>query len=106
MPAVHRLAAIFAADVAGYSGLMGADEDGTRERLEAHLAQCLETNIGEHHGRVVKTTGDGVLAELASVSDAVRCAVEVQRAIVDRESEVPDEQRITFRIGVKLGEDK
>jgi adenylate cyclase len=72
--ATRRLAAILAADVAGYSRLMGADEEGTHERFKAHLVELFDPKIREHHGRIVKTTGDGVLAEFASVVDAVRCA--------------------------------
>src|SRR6201981_3682892 len=104
MSSVRRLAAIFAADVAGYSRLMGADEEGTHERLKAHLAQLVDPKIKEHRGRTVKNTGDGMLAEFPSVVDAVRCAVEVQRAMADREPEVPEERRIRFRIGVNLGD--
>ena len=81
MASTRRLAAILAADVAGYSRLMGADEEGTHERLKAHLAELVDPKIREHHGRIVKTTGDGVLAEFASVVDAVRCSAEVQRAL-------------------------
>src|SRR6516164_6747618 len=98
MPTVRRLAAILAADVAGYSRLMGADEEGTRERLKAHLCELVNPKVVEHRGRIVKNTGDGILAEFSSVVDAVRCAVEVQRGMVDREPEVPDERRIRFRI--------
>jgi adenylate cyclase len=104
MPPVRRLAAILAADVAGYSRLMGADEEGTHERLQAHLRDLIEPKIAEHRGRVVKNTGDGFLAEFPSVVDAVRCAVEVQRGMADREPEVPEEQRIRFRIGINLGD--
>jgi adenylate cyclase len=104
MAATRRLAAILAADVVGYSRLMGADEEGTHERLKAHLAQLVEPKIKEHRGRIVKNTGDGLLAEFASVIDAVRCAVEVQRGIIDREPDVQDERRIRFRIGVNLGD--
>jgi hypothetical protein len=86
MPAVRRLAAILAADVAGYSRLMGADEEGTHERLKAHRREFLDPEISEHSGRVVKTTGDGMLVEFPSVVDAVRCAAEVQRAMIDREA--------------------
>jgi adenylate cyclase len=82
--ATRRLAATLAADVAGYSRLMGADEEGTHERLKAHLREAIEPAIREHHGRIVKTTGDGVLAEFASVVDAVRCAGEIQRAMAER----------------------
>ena len=99
-----RLAAILAADVAGYSRLMGADEEGTRERLQAHLRELVEPKIKEHRGRTVKNTGDGLLAEFASVVDAVRCAVEIQRGIIDREPEIREERRIRFRIGVNLGD--
>jgi len=104
MASTRRLAAILAADVAGYSRLMGADEEGTHERLKAHLAELVDPKIKEHRGRIVKNTGDGMLAEFASVVDAVRCAVEVQRGMIDREPGVPDEQRIRFRIGVNLGD--
>src|SRR5271169_1816150 len=102
--ATRRLAAILAADVVGYSRLMGADEEGTHERIKAHLAQLVDPKIKEHRGRTVKNTGDGFLAEFASVVDAVRCAAEVQRGMIDREPEVPDERRIRFRIGVNLGD--
>ena len=100
MASTRRLAAIFAADVAGYSRLMGQDEEGTHERLKAHLAQLVDPKIAEHRGRIVKNTGDGLLAEFSSVVDAVRCAVEVQRGMSDREPEVPEERRISFRIGI------
>jgi class 3 adenylate cyclase len=89
MPSVRRLTAILAADVAGYSRLMEADEEGTHERLKAHLAELVEPKIGEHRGRAVKNTGDGLLAEFASVVDAVRCAVEVQRGMINRERRCP-----------------
>src|ERR1700752_3576373 len=102
--ATRRLAAILAADVAGYSRLMGADEEGTHERLKAHLREVVDPKIEEHRGHIVKNTGDGMLAEFASVVDAVRCAAEVQRGMIDRELEVPDERRIRFRIGVNLGD--
>src|SRR5580693_10482195 len=104
MPAVRRLAAILAADVAGYSRLMGADEEGTHERLKAHRRELVDPKISEHRGRIVKTTGDGMLVEFPSVVDAVRCAVEMQRRMVDRNAEVPEDKRITFRIGVNLGD--
>src|SRR5690349_2116661 len=104
MPSVRRLTAILAADVAGYSRLMGADEEGTHERLKAHLGELVNPKIAEHRGRIVKNTGDGFLAEFQSVVDAVRCAVEVQREMIDREPEEPDERRIRFRIGVNLGD--
>src|SRR5215468_6957688 len=104
MPPVRRLAAILAADVAGYSRLMGADEEGTHERLGGHLRDLIEPKIAEHRGRVVKNTGDGFLAEFASVVDAVRCAVELQRAMADRNKGTSPEHRIEFRIGINLGD--
>src|SRR5246127_473566 len=104
MPSVRRLTAILAADVAGYSRLMGADEEGTHERLKAHLRELVDPKIEEHRGRIVKNTGDGFLAEFASVVDAVRCAVEVQRGMIEREPEMPDDQRIRLRIGINLGD--
>src|SRR6516165_4393352 len=100
----RRLAAILAADVAGYSLLMGADEEGTHERLQTHLWELVNPKIAEHRGRVVKNTGDGFLAEFASVVDAVRSAAEIQRGMIGREPEVPEEKRIRFRIGVNLGD--
>ena len=100
----RRLTTILAADVASYSRLMGADEEGTYERLKAHLQQLVNPTIEEHHGRIVKNTGDGMLVEFASVVDAVRCAAEVQRGMLDREPDVPDERRIRFRIGINLGD--
>jgi len=102
--ATRRLAAILAADVAGYSRLMGADEEETHERLKAHLRELVDPKIEEHRGRIVKNTGEGLLAEFPSVVDAVRCAVEVQRGMVNREPDVPEERRIRFRIGVNLGD--
>src|SRR5215467_10616551 len=98
MPTVRRLAAILAADVAGYSRLMGADEEGTHERLKMHLAELVDPKIAEHRGRVVKNTGDGFLADFPSVVDAVRCAVEVQRGMAEREPEVAEDGRIGFRV--------
>src|SRR3954451_19818223 len=104
MPLTRRLAAIFAADVAGYSRLMGADEEGTHERLKAHLQQLINPKIKEHRGRIVKNAGDGMLVEFANVVDAVRCAAEVQRGMIDREPDITDKRRISFRIGVNLGD--
>jgi TolB-like protein/class 3 adenylate cyclase/Tfp pilus assembly protein PilF len=104
MPAVRRLAAILAADVAGYSRLMGADEEGTHERLKAHLAELVDPKIGEHHGRIVKNTGDGMLAEFASVVDALRCAAQVQSGMTGRNAAAPADQRIEFRIGIHQGD--
>src|SRR6266404_5460799 len=103
-PVERRLAAILAADVAGYSRLMGVDEEGTHDRLTAHFRELVDPKIKEHRGRTVKNTGDGLLAEFVSVVDAVRCAVQVQRGMIDREPEVPSEQRIRFRIGINLGD--
>jgi len=102
MASTRRLAAILAADVAGYSRLMGMDEEDTHKRLQAHRRELVDPKIGEHSGRVVKNTGDGMLAEFSSVIDAVRCAVELQRAMIDRETWVPEDRRIRFRIGINL----
>src|SRR5271168_228006 len=102
--ATRRLAAILAADVVGYSRLMGADEEGTHERFKGHLVELIDPKIREHHGRIVKTTGDGVLAEFASVVDAVRCAGEIQRAMANRDLDLAEERRLRFRIGVNLGD--
>ena len=96
MPPVRRLTAILAADVAGYSRLMGADEEGTHERLKAHLGELVNPKIEEHRGRIVKNTGDGFLAEFASVVDAVRYAVEIQRGMSDRNAGTSPEQRIQW----------
>jgi class 3 adenylate cyclase len=104
MPSTRRLAAILVADVAGYSRLMGADEEGTHERLRRHLRDLIDPKIKEHRGRVVKNTGDGMIAEFSSVVDAVRCGVEMQRAMADRNMEVPDDRRIAFRVGINLGD--
>jgi adenylate cyclase len=104
MASTRRLAAILAADVAGYSRLMGADEEGTHERLRAHFRELVNPKIAEHHGRVVKNTGDGMLAEFPSVVDAVRCAIEVQRGMADRNAETVEDKRITFRVGINLGD--
>jgi len=104
VPASRRLAAILAADVAGYSRLMGADEEGTLERLKALRHELLDPKIAEHHGRIVKTTGDGMLVEFASVVDAVRCAVSVQQAMPERHAGVAADSRIELRIGINLGD--
>jgi adenylate cyclase len=100
----RRLAAIFAADVAGYSRLIGADEEGTLERLKAHRRELIDPKIAEHQGRIVKTTGDGLLVEFASPVKAVRCAIEVQRGMVDRNADLRPDRRIDFRIGINLGD--
>jgi TolB-like protein/class 3 adenylate cyclase/tetratricopeptide (TPR) repeat protein len=104
MPSVRRLTAILAADVAAYSRLMGADEEGTHERLKAHLGELVNPKINEHRGRIVKNTGDGMLAEFPSVVDAVRCAVELQRGMAERNAAAPPERCIEFRIGINLGD--
>jgi len=104
MPSARRLAAILAADVVGYSRLMGADEEGTHERLQAHFRELVNSKIAEHRGRIVKNTGDGFLAEFASVVDAVRCAAEVQRGMAERNEGTAPERQIEFRIGVNLGD--
>jgi adenylate cyclase len=100
----RRLAAILAADVAGYSRLMGVDEEGTLSALKELRRELADPKIKEHRGRIVKTTGDGLLVEFASVVDAVRCAVEVQYEMAERNAGVPEEQRIQFRIGINLGD--
>jgi TolB-like protein/class 3 adenylate cyclase/Tfp pilus assembly protein PilF len=104
MASTRRLAAILAADVVGYSRLMGVDEEGTHERVQAHLRDLVDPKIREHRGRIIKTTGDGVLAEFASVVDAVRCSGEIQRAMADRDLDLAEERRLRFRIGVNLGD--
>src|SRR5262245_33623610 len=104
MASIRRLTAILAADVAGYSRLMGADEEGTHARLRAHLRELIDPKIAEHRGRTVKNTGDGLLAEFASVVDAVRCAAEVQHGMTDHELGIPEDRRIRFRIGINLGD--
>src|ERR1700756_5419600 len=104
MTTPRRLAAILAADVAGYSRLRGADEEGTLERLKALRGELVDPKITEHHGRIVKTTGDGLLVEFASVVDAVRCAVAVQQAMPERNTGVPADNRIELRIGINLGD--
>jgi TolB-like protein/class 3 adenylate cyclase/Flp pilus assembly protein TadD len=104
MTTTRRLAAILAADVAGYSRLMGVDEEGTLERLKALRRELADPKIKQHRGRIVKTAGDGLLIEFGSVVDAVRCAVEVQGAMAERNANVPPDRRIEFRIGVNLGD--
>src|SRR5215467_14073099 len=100
----RRLAAIFAGDIAGYSRLLGADEEGTLRQLKGHRKELVDPKITEHRGRIVKTTGDGMLVEFVSVVDAVRCAVEIQRGMLDRNSSIPTENRIQFRIGINVGD--
>src|SRR5215469_16111982 len=100
----RKLAAILAADVAGYSRLMGADEEGTLAALKAILRELGDPMIAHHRGRVVKTTGDGLLVEFASVVDATRCAVALQRAMIDRNASIAVDKRIEFRIGINVGD--
>jgi class 3 adenylate cyclase/TolB-like protein/tetratricopeptide (TPR) repeat protein len=100
----RRLAAILAADVAGYSRLVGADELGTLNRLQVHWDTLIEPTIRSHHVRIVRIAGDGVLAEFASVVDAVECAVEMQRAMAERNAGIPAEERIQFRMGINVGD--
>ena len=104
MSQTRRLAAILAADVAGYSRLIGADESGTLERLRALRREVLDPKIAEHRGRLVKTTGDGLLVEFGSVVDALRCAVEVQREMAGRNAGVPPDSSIELRIGINVGD--
>ena len=104
MSQTRRLAAILAADVVGYSRLMGADEEGTLERLKALRHELVDPKIAEHRGRIVKTTGDGLLVEFPSVVDAVRCAVEVQQAMPERNTGLGTDNRIELRVGINLGD--
>jgi len=100
----RRLAAILAADIAGYSRLTGVDEEGTIARIRTLRQELIDPTIAAHRGRIVKTTGDGILIEFASVVDAVRCAVEVQRGVTTRNTNVPADKRIEFRMGINLGD--
>ena len=100
----RRLAAILAADAVGYSRLIGADEEGTLAALKAHRLELIDPKVERHHGRIVKTPGDGALIEFASVVDAVRCAIDVQRGMAERNTGVPSDERIEFRIGINVGD--
>jgi len=100
----RRLAAILAGDIAGYSRLMSIDEEGTLHDLKVHHKELVDPKITEHRGRIVKTTGDGILVEFVSVVDAVRCAVDIQRGMADRNTNVPVDKRIQFRIGINVGD--
>jgi TolB-like protein/class 3 adenylate cyclase/Tfp pilus assembly protein PilF len=100
----RRLAAILAADVAGYSRLMGVDEEGTLASLKLHRRQVIDPKIAEHRGRIVKTTGDGALVEFSSAVDAVRCAMEIQQAMAERNVNIPEDRRTEFRIGINVGD--
>jgi adenylate cyclase len=104
MSETRKIAAILVADVVGYSRLASADEDRTLSRLRGLRSDLVDPAIAAHHGRVVKRTGDGILIEFRSVVDAVRCAVEVQSGMVERNAGVPPERRIEFRIGIHLGD--
>jgi TolB-like protein/class 3 adenylate cyclase/cytochrome c-type biogenesis protein CcmH/NrfG len=100
----RRLAAILAVDIAGYSRLMGANEEGTLRQLKEHRKELIDPKITEHRGRIVKTSGDGMLVEFVSVVDAVRCAVDVQRGMIERNAKLPVESRIQFRVGINVGD--
>src|ERR1700757_1570417 len=104
MAGTRKLAAILVADIVGYSRLAGADEDRTLARLRGLRSDLIDPAIAAHHGRVVKRTGDGILIEFRSVVDAVRCAIEVQSGLIERNAGVPAERRIEFRVGVHLGD--
>lgn len=104
MSETRKLVAILAADIAGYSRLVGADEDRTLARLRGLRSDLIDPAISVHHGRVVKRTGDGILIEFRSVVDAVRCAIEVQKGMVERNAGLPPERRIEFRVGIHLGD--
>ena len=104
MAQTRKLAAILAADVVGYSRLAGSDEDRTLARLRGLRSDLIDPAIAAHHGRVVKRTGDGVLIEFRSVVDAVRCAIEMQNGMVERNAGLPPERRIEFRVGIHLGD--
>src|SRR5258708_23011326 len=100
----RRLAAILAADVAGYSRLMGTDEERTLRQLKLHRRVLVDPKITEHRGRIVKTTGDGMLVEFPSVVDGVRCAVEIQRGMIELNVAVAQDKRVEFRIGINVGD--
>src|SRR3984885_429816 len=102
--AERRLGAILAADVVGYSRLIGADEEGTLDRLKSIRGELIDPTIAIHRGRLVKTTGDGLLVEFGSVVDALRCAVEVQREMATRNLGIPPKRRIEFRMGINVGD--
>ena len=104
MSQTRRLAAILAADVAGYSRLIGVDEGGTLRQLKAIRAELMDPKIAEHNGRLVKTTGDGLLVEFGSVVDALRCASELQAGMAERNTEIAADRRIEFRIGINVGD--
>ena len=100
----RRLAAVLAADVAGYGRLMGVDEEGTLAALKVCRRELIDPKIAEHRGRIVKTTGDGALVEFGSAVDAVRCAMEIQRAMAEHNAVIPEDRRVEFRIGINVGD--
>lgn len=100
----RKLVSVFVADVVGYSRLMELDEEGTHARLNAIQQDLIKPKISEHRGQIIKNTGDGALVEFASVVDAVRCAVEIQREMIDYGADFPEDRRIVFRIGINLGD--
>ncbi len=104
MSETRKLAAILVADVVGYSRLAGTDEERTLARLRALRSDLIDSAIALHHGRVVKRTGDGLIIEFRSVADAVRCAIEVQSGMIERNAGLPPERRIEFRVGIHLGD--
>ena len=104
MSETRKLAAILVADVVGYSRLAGADEEGTLARLRGLRTDLIDPTIAAHHGRIVKRTGDGFISEFRSVVDAVRCAIEIQNGLSDRNAGLPQEKRIEFRVGIHLGD--
>ena len=104
MSETRKIAAILVADVVGYSRLAGADEDRTLARLRALRSDLIDPTIAAHHGRIVKRTGDGSVIEFRSVVDAVRCAIEVQNGMIERNAGLPPEKRIEFRVGIHLGD--
>src|SRR6201982_3261201 len=100
----RRLAAVVAADIAGYSRLMGRDDEGTLARVKAIRSGLVDPTIAAHRGRIVKTTGDGILVEFASAVDAARCAIEVQRGLAEQNAAVPEVRRLEYRIGIHVGD--
>jgi adenylate cyclase len=100
----RRLAAVLAADMAGFSRLMGIDGLGTLARLGTHRTELIDPSIAKNHGNIIKTTGDGMLVEFQSVADAVRCAVEIQERMARRNADVAEDRQIQFRIGINLGD--
>src|SRR5499427_3224273 len=103
MAAVRGLIVILAADVAGYASLVGADEEGTLERLKEHRQDLVNPKVEEHRGRIVRATGGRLLVEFASPAEAVRCAVDLQRGMIDRNRGIAPERRIAFRVGINIG---